>query len=222
MRIDLGLIQMEVTGRPDGRDRTGASRCWTIMKPRRTGGRRRQRIRHRLVCVQSTDARGPPVLPPLSLCLPPSSDTTWLTGYRAQPSALLLCCPACRPSAGQDRVRPVSSLRPDDAVACPGPPGAQPGRFTVALREIDEGIEAIRQFLREYQQEDSESECPELGFLIRWRREVEGERPAGPLERLEQQLAARRSPWKITRKPRRIRDQINSLRKATVEEKQQA
>ena len=58
-----------------------------------------------------------------------------------------------------------------------------------ALALIDDGIEAIRSFLRDYDQADREAECAELGFLLRWRREVERDRPTGPVERLEQQLA---------------------------------
>ena len=57
-----------------------------------------------------------------------------------------------------------------------------------ALKRIDEGIKAIRRFLADYQQEESEQECAELQSLIRWRREVEREQPMGPLEKLEQQL----------------------------------
>src|SRR4029079_2911521 len=61
------------------------------------------------------------------------------------------------------------------------------GDFALTLAEIDEGISRIRQFLREYHQEDNESDCSELNFLLRWRREVEHDRPTGPMERLEQQ-----------------------------------
>jgi UvrB/uvrC motif len=91
--------------------------------------------------------------------------------------------------------------------------------FTLALREIDDGIDRIRQFLREYQQEESESECAELGFLVRWRREVESERPAGPVERLEQQLELAIS-LEDYEEAARIRDQIQSLRKTDSEAKQ--
>ncbi len=73
--------------------------------------------------------------------------------------------------------------------------------YAAALAAIDEGIEAIRQFLRDYNKTDSEAECMELGFLLRWRREVEAERPLGPVERLEPQLT-QRLPSRITRKPR--------------------
>jgi hypothetical protein len=62
------------------------------------------------------------------------------------------------------------------------------GEHRAALKRIDEGIKAIRRFLTEYQQEEREEDCKELVDLLRWRREVESERPKGPLERLEQQL----------------------------------
>jgi UvrB/uvrC motif len=91
------------------------------------------------------------------------------------------------------------------------------GDFPLALGEIDDGIGQIRQFLRDYRQEDREAECPELGFLIRWRREVENDRPSGPLERLEQQLAMAIS-LEDYEEAARIRDQLKALRKSTIEE----
>ena len=57
-----------------------------------------------------------------------------------------------------------------------------------ALAAVDEGIERIRAFLRDYDRIDNEAECMELGLLLRLRREIEAERPVGPVERLEQQL----------------------------------
>src|SRR4051794_23773378 len=58
-----------------------------------------------------------------------------------------------------------------------------------ALSSIDEGIAGIRHFLRDYDQSQNEQECMELGFLIRWRKEVEDGRSVGPIDRLEEQLA---------------------------------
>jgi len=80
-----------------------------------------------------------------------------------------------------------------------------------ALALIDEGIAGIRQFLRDYDQADREAECGELGFLLRWQREVESERPDGPVERLEQQLelAVAREEFE---EAARLRDQIRRLR----------
>jgi hypothetical protein len=80
-----------------------------------------------------------------------------------------------------------------------------------ALALIDSGIEGIRQFLRDYEQNEREAECKELGFLRRWRREVESERPVGPLERLEQQLelAVAREEYE---EAARLRDQLRRLK----------
>jgi hypothetical protein len=82
--------------------------------------------------------------------------------------------------------------------------------FSTALKEIDEGISRIRQFLRDYHQEDNESDCSELAFLLRWRREIEDDRPTGPVERLEQQLELAVS-LEDYEEAARIRDQIKQL-----------
>jgi hypothetical protein len=79
-----------------------------------------------------------------------------------------------------------------------------------ALGHIDEGIKAIRRFLAEYHQEDREGECSELRFLLQWRREVDGQRPLGPLERLEQQLEVSVT-LENYEEAARIRDQIRRL-----------
>jgi hypothetical protein len=89
---------------------------------------------------------------------------------------------------------------------------------SAALTLIDQGVEAIRAFLREYDQADREAECLELGSLLRWRREVESNRPRGPVERLEHQLqlAVALEDYEAAA---RIRDQLQRLRgSATVSE----
>lgn len=58
-----------------------------------------------------------------------------------------------------------------------------------AFAAVDEGVGGIREFLKEYGQAEDETVCSELAFLLRWRRELEEERPVGPIERLERQLA---------------------------------
>lgn len=82
-----------------------------------------------------------------------------------------------------------------------------------ALKRIDEGIKAIRRFLVDYQQEESEQECVELQSLIRWRREVEREQPMGPLEKLEQQLELS-VELEDYEEAARIRDQIRRLQES--------
>src|SRR5262249_41822163 len=61
------------------------------------------------------------------------------------------------------------------------------GDSPTALARIDEGIAAIRAFLREYDHAE-EGDCRELGFLLDWRRQVAEDRPLGPIDRLEQQM----------------------------------
>jgi hypothetical protein len=82
-----------------------------------------------------------------------------------------------------------------------------------ALEEIDEGVGRIREFLREYQREEQESDCAELGFLVRWRRELERERPEDPIVRLEHQLelAIAREDYE---EAARLRDAIKRLKDA--------
>ena len=95
------------------------------------------------------------------------------------------------------RARASLALRQDD--------------YSSALGYIDEGIAAIRQFLAEYKEEEREAECSELRFLRQWRREVDGGRPVGPLERLEQQLQVSVT-LEDYEEAARIRDQIQKLR----------
>ena len=87
-----------------------------------------------------------------------------------------------------------------------------------ALSAIDDGIEGIRGFLEEYGQSENEVECMELGFLLRWRKEVENERPVGPLERLELQLALA-VELEEYEEAARVRDQLQRLKGSEVSTK---
>jgi len=80
-----------------------------------------------------------------------------------------------------------------------------------ALARVDEGIRRIRDFLREYQQGDREGDCSELNFLLRWRGDLGREAPADPAARLEDelQLAVERESYE---EAARLRDQIRLLR----------
>jgi hypothetical protein len=83
--------------------------------------------------------------------------------------------------------------------------------YSGAMEEIDDGIGRIRQFLLEYHQEEREAECGELSFLLNWRREVEQIRPTGPLERLEEQLELAVA-LEDYEEAARLRDQIRDLK----------
>ena len=79
-----------------------------------------------------------------------------------------------------------------------------------ALALIDDGINAIRRFLRDYKQEERETQCSELRFLVRWRGEVERERPIDLREKLEQQLELSVA-LENYEEAARLRDQIRRL-----------
>ncbi len=85
------------------------------------------------------------------------------------------------------------------------------GEHRSALGALDEGIEGIRSFLKEYDRDEAEVDCRELNKLIRLRRELEQSRPVGPVERLEQQLDLAIS-LEDYEEAARIRDQIVRLR----------
>jgi UvrB/uvrC motif len=85
------------------------------------------------------------------------------------------------------------------------------GELPTALEHVDAGIQAIRRFLADYGQEDHEGECSELQFLLQWRKDLDRERPIGPIERLEQQLEVS-VKLENYEEAARIRDQIQRLR----------
>ncbi len=80
-----------------------------------------------------------------------------------------------------------------------------------ALKSLDEGIEGIRAFLRDYEQDEDQFQCRELTKLLRLRREIEDSRPVGPAERLDQQLELAVA-LENYEEAARIRDQIARLR----------
>jgi hypothetical protein len=86
-----------------------------------------------------------------------------------------------------------------------------------ALEKIDEGVRLIREFLEEYHQGDREADCSELNFLLRWRRDVQQDRPAGPLERLAEQLELAVA-LELYEEAARLRDQIRRLKGGEVAE----
>ena len=82
--------------------------------------------------------------------------------------------------------------------------------YPAAIESVDEGIGAIREFLRKYGHEEDEAQCSELGFLLRWRADLEREKPKGPVDELRQQLdlAVAIEDYEEAAK---IRDQIQRL-----------
>ena len=65
---------------------------------------------------------------------------------------------------------------------------------------------------------ENSGECLELAFLLRWRKEIDRERPVGPVERVEQQLE-RAIALEDYEEAARLRDQIRRLSGEPVAER---
>ena len=210
MRIDLGLIQMEMDGRPDGQ---------------RPGGFDSALARHE---ARAAAEAGDDFALDSSACAELMREGLqyyhrYLAAFHLQRYDLVardternlrLCAFVVRHATRQrdkvqfDQYRPYVTMmharaRAHQALARDD--------HRAALDRIDEGIEGIRTFLREYDQAEHEAECRELGFQLRWRHDVESDRPMGPVERLEQQLELAVA-LEDYEEAARIRDQLHRLR----------
>lgn len=212
MRIDLGVLQMELNGRPDGQRPDGAESLLDHLE-----------AQARKLAAEGEDfSLDPPACADLmregvqyyhryvALFHLERYDLVARDTARNLRLFAFVVRHASRP---RDRIQ-FDQYRPYVVmmnVRARGLKALEEEEHKVALRVIDEGVESIRAFLRDYEQEESETECQELQFLLGWRRQVEKERPIGPVERLEQQLslAVAREDYE---EAARVRDQLNRLR----------
>jgi hypothetical protein len=218
MRMDLGLLQMEIDGRPDGKRPEGYESLLELYEARAREAvalgerftlkaddcsvlmREGLQYYHRYISafqierfdlVTRDTARNLRLFSFVARHAARQRDRMEFEQYR--PYVVLM----------HTRARATQALRQDD--------------YPTALGFIDEGIEAIRSFLAEYKEEAREAECSELRFLQQWRREVDNGRPIGPLERLEQQLQVSVT-LEDYEAAARIRDQIQRLRAGDARE----
>ncbi|MHC5541251.1 UvrB/UvrC motif-containing protein [Singulisphaera rosea] len=208
MRVDLGLLQMELAGRPDGQRPSGFESLLEFFeaKVRDEEG-------------FSLDSESCAVLMHEGL----QYYRRYLAAFhlhrfdlvaRDTERNLRLFAFVVRHAARRrdrlqfDQYRPYVTMMHTRALALQS---LEREDHRTALAEIDRGIEAIRAFLVDYDRADQEAECMELGFLLRWQREVESSRPQGPVDRLEQQLKLAVA-LEDYEEAARIRDQLQRFR----------
>jgi len=84
------------------------------------------------------------------------------------------------------------------------------GAHVTALEELEQGIEAIREYHREYSLVDQMDQSGEIASLEAWRNEIDNERPMSPKEKLEQALqeAVKKEDYETAA---RVRDELRNL-----------
>ena len=208
MRIELGLLQMELNGRPDGESPHGfeslldyheanaatsiddypleSAQCAELM-------REGVQYYHRYLALFHLER--------YDLVARDTSRNLRLFAFVREHAV------RSRDKLQFDRYRPYVTMMRARAL---GLAALEQGRPAEALDWINEGIKNIRAFLREYDQMEEESKCSELNFLRTWRKQVERERKVDPIERLQEQLSLAVSKEDFE-EAARIRDQIRRL-----------
>jgi hypothetical protein len=210
-RIDLGLIQMELAGRPDGRRPHGFDSLLDFHEARaRESGspddysldseacaelmREGLQYYHRYFAAYH--------LRRFDLVARDTSRNLRLFAFAVKHAA------DRRDKVQFDQYRPYVTMMMARALSSEA---LERNDHAAALRAVDDGIEGIRAFLRDYEQDEDQFQCRELAKLIRIRRDIEQARPVGPVERLEQQLDLAVS-LEDYEEAARIRDQLSRLR----------
>lgn len=199
LRLDLGLLQMEIDGRPDGQ-RPGGFESWL------------EYYRH---AQRAHDAANPDSAP--FLLAEGDCERLLREGVQYYHRYLsfwhldryelcardtrrnLILFKFVRDHAKNDRDRmrfdqwrPYVTMMHSRAVATPF---VELGDYPTAVTAIEAGIREIREFLADYGQADRSEECNELTQLVKWRDELAAKSPALPgppvdeLSQLRRQLA---------------------------------
>ena len=212
MRIDMGVIQMELSGRPDGTRPDGFESLLDALETR-------SRTSESAAEPFSLDGKSCQLLMREGF----QYYQRYLSAFHLQRYDLVVrdternlrlfafvvaSAIRQRDKLQFDRYRPYVTMMRSRAL---GHQALAKNDYQAALIAIDEGIEGVRKFLRDYEETENALECMELAYLLRWRKEVESERPVCVLERLETQLA-RAVALEDYEEAARIRDQIQRLK----------
>jgi hypothetical protein len=190
MRVDLGLLQMEMDGRPDGTRPHGAESLLDHFAAKANAAKTDSSDEFRL-----SDQDYEELLREQAQYYFRYLSFFHLRRYdlAARDTARNLRLFAFVRQFGSteqakwrfDQYRPYVLMMNTRARALPGYDAKQ---YREALEIVDEGIAAIREFLAEHELQDQEEECQELEFLKRWRNEIDSQRPLDASEKLQRQL----------------------------------
>jgi len=193
MRQDLGLLQMEMTGRPDGRRPHGYESLLEYFETQLADHRRRNEGNEdgfhlsRNQCQSLRDEAMMYYWRYLSLFVLED-----FTGVVRDTSRNLRVLDLCGKFAVDEhdqivleQYRPYILMMNTRAQASIE---ASEKRFADALRTIDHGLAGIKEFFERFAQDEAYAEANEVRVLKRLAREIRKKLPVNPLERLERRL----------------------------------
>jgi len=226
LRLDLGVLQMEMDGRPDGLRPEGAESWLDYYEERQRehaaahpdsapwrldaedcGRLLREGLQyyHRYISLWSLDR--------YELCARDTARNLRLFAFVRDHAR------TDRDKLQFDQFRPYVTMMHARAVATPL---VKARNYAAALKAIDEGIAGIRQFFDEYGQSDQVSKCSELTFLERWRKDVASKKsgkakrlPRDPLQALRKELEDAVAEERFE-DAARLRDEIRRINNTTT------
>ena len=192
LRIEMGILQMEISGRPDGQRPHG---CESLLhycqaqaqRARKQGGKQSgyqldaegcmalqieaiQYYHRRISFLELGDYGRAKMDAERNLML-----FDFVKEYAADEEDRMVMEPH-RPFVVGHRVRAATLLK------------LEAGDYDDALREIEVGIEEIQAFFREFDRPDLQEESEEVAFLREWAEEIRKDRPRSPKQDLKEQL----------------------------------
>ena len=210
LRIDLGLIQMETQGRPDGLEphdresllvyhqerakRAAKTSEAYVLSADDVGELQQEGIQyyHRYISFfQLNDYRG--VIRDTQRNL----DMFAFIGDHAQPEELAASVLQFTPYVLMMHTRARASIELDRE------------EFAAATRKIEDGIEKIRAFFEEIENPEAAANSPELSFLGEWLDEVRARQPLTKLEKMQREMD-RAIATEAYERAAELRDQINA------------
>jgi len=216
LRVDLGLLQMNATGRPDGKRPFGSPSLLEHYKARlhhyvaSHGGSdtgfslnaedcakiqlEALQYHHRYICLLE--------LGDYAAVLRDTERNLEMFDFvarHAESEELAWALQQFRPQLLmiQTRANAAQALQADD--------------FNDALSHIDAGLEKMRDFYRRFSRQDLLEQSPEIMSLEKWREDVSAKRPLSKREKLEQDLdeAVQREDYE---KAAQVRDALRNLK----------
>lgn len=214
LRIEMGILQMNVTGRPDGQRPYGYESLLDYYREKaKTSGKEGENRKE--ATLNSEDCLALQMealqyyhrrisfleLGDYAYALKDAKRNLELFDFVKQHAAEeedRLCMEQYRPFVVGHRVRAAVLQNLDKE------------NYDLALSKIDEGIEEIQTFFKEYGRPDMMDQSDEITFLKEWADEIRKDRPRSPSQNLKDQLEEAIATEDFERAAK-IRDKLLSL-----------